>query len=47
MDIDSYILAQVKQIVTDCEEFQDSNESDYSKEQEKIIAYEKIAELMK
>ena len=37
----------IYQIIHETEEIQDSKESDYTKEQEKIHAYEEIVELLK
>lgn len=44
----TYVLAEelIKQIVSDCEEIQQSNESNYTKEQAKISAYNAIAEAL-
>ena len=40
------ILEDIKTIVTECEEYQHSKESSYSKEHEIICAYELIRELI-
>ncbi len=44
----TYVLAEemIKQIVLDCEEVQQSNESTYTKEQAKVSAYNAIAEVL-
>ena len=40
------ILEDIKTIVKECEEYQQSKESSYSKEREIICAYERIRELI-
>ena len=40
------ILEDIKTIVKECEEYQHSNESEYSKEREILNAYAEIAELI-
>ena len=40
------IIDQIRLEIADCEDIQDSNESDYTKEQAMIIAYEHIREIV-
>lgn len=40
------ILEDIMQIIQDCEDIQESNESSYTKEQAKISAYNEIKELI-
>jgi competence protein ComGF len=40
------IIDQIRLEIADCEDIQDSNESDYTKEQAMIIAYENIREII-
>ena len=40
------IIGQIRQEIEDCEAVQNSNESDYTKEQAKISAYENIREII-
>ena len=37
---------EIKSIIKDCEEVQQSKESDWTKEREKIFAYEHIKEII-
>lgn len=39
-------LEAIKELILQCEEMQDSNESDFTKEREKISAYERIKEIL-
>lgn len=39
-------LIEIKEIIKECEELQDSSESSYTKEQAKINAYNSIKELL-
>lgn len=39
-------LIEIKEIIKECEELQESNESSYTKEQAKISAYNSIKELL-
>lgn len=39
-------INEIKQIIDECEFIQLSNESEYTKEQSKISAYDRIKELM-
>lgn len=41
------ILDEIKKLVSDCEEYQESNDSRYHKEQEKIIVYDQIVDILK
>lgn len=41
-----YTIQEIRQIVTDCEEYQKEPVSDYAKEREMLTAYERIAELV-
>lgn len=40
------LIDRINEIVEDCEEIQRSNESQYTKEQAKISAYDEIAEVL-
>ena len=40
------IIDQIRLEIADCEDIQDSNESDYTKEQAKLSAYEHIREIV-
>lgn len=40
------IIDQIRLEIADCEDIQESNESDYTKEQAMIIAYENIKEII-
>lgn len=40
-------MRQIKDIISDCQAIQDSNESRYTKEQAKLTAYDEIAEVMR
>lgn len=42
-----HVLEKIRQIVNECEAVQRSNESEYTKEQTRLSAYNKISELMK
>lgn len=39
-------LIEIKEIIKECEEIQDSEESGYTKEQAKLSAYNSIKELL-
>lgn len=39
-------LDAIKEVILQCEEMQDSNESSFAKESEKISAYEQIKEIL-
>lgn len=41
------VLEEIIRIVADCEAYQLEGESEYRKEQEKVICYNRIAELLK
>jgi len=38
---------EINELISDCEAYQESNDSAYHKEQEKVIVYDKIVELLK
>jgi len=38
---------EINELISDCEEYQKSNDSSYHKEQEKVIVYDKIVEILK
>ena len=40
------IIDQIRLEIADCEDIQDSNESDYTKEQAKLSVYEHIREIV-
>lgn len=40
-------LMEIKALVDDCEEYQQSSDSKYKKEREKVIVYDEIVELLK
>jgi len=42
-----WVWERISRIVDDCEAYQSSGDSEYKKEQEKITAYNHIAELLK
>ncbi len=41
----SYLLKDIMAVVDNCEEIQKSDKSDYTKEREKIFAYDDIADI--
>lgn len=46
MTNEGYIIEKINEIVENCEEIQDTNESDYTKRCAKLTAYNDIAELL-
>lgn len=46
MTTEKYLIEKINEIVKNCEEYQDTNVSEYSKRCAKLTAYNEIAELL-
>lgn len=44
--MEKYYIEQILAVIKECEEVQHSNESEYTKEQEKISAYQAIKDIL-
>lgn len=44
--MDDYTIKEIQRIVSDCEDVQNSTTSKYTKEREKVYAYDQIARLV-